>query len=193
MVVGVTGASCAGKGVAVEHLRSLGYTAIDVDGVGHAALAREAPAVAARFGSSVLAAAGGIDRRALGRIVFADDAALRDLEAIVHPWMVAEVERQAAAAPGPVTIDAAILFRMGLQRLCDLVVCVRAPLPLRLLRAMRRDRRGLAAALRRLLAQGPVCPKTPQPDVDILVVGNRWSRQAFVRRLERSLRAKGAV
>jgi dephospho-CoA kinase len=193
MVVGVTGASCAGKGVAVDHLGSLGYAVIDVDKLGHEALTREAAAVTARFGPSVLVPGGGIDRRALGRVVFADAAALSDLEAIVHPWMIAEVERRTVAAGGPVVIDAAILFRMGLHRLCDVVVCVRAPLPLRLARAMRRDRLAPTAALRRLLAQGPVCPKTPPPDVDILVVGNRWSRRAFLGRLERSLRVKGAV
>lgn len=80
-----------------------------------------------------------IDRRALGRIVFADRSELRRLEAIVHPPMRAEFERliQRAeadrSAPG-VVIDAAILFEAGWDDLCDSVVFVDSARPVRLAR-----------------------------------------------------------
>jgi len=193
MVIGVTGAFCAGKSLAVSRLRDLGFTEIDVDRLGHAALEHQKEQLVARFGPGILEADGRVNRRSIGRLVFAGPSALRDLEAIVHPVMIAEVERLVRAGPGPTVINAAILFRMRLDRLCNLVVCVRAPFPLRLLRAIRRDRLGLVAAARRLLAQGSVCPKTIPRDVDILSVSNSGSRDRLFARLEQSLRAKGAI
>jgi dephospho-CoA kinase len=193
MVIGLTGSYCAGKSLAASRLRELGFVEIDLDRLGHAALELRKALVTARFGREILGPDGLVDRRRLGAVVFADPAALRDLEAIVHPAMVAEVERLVAAAKAPTVINAAILFRMGLHRLCDLVVCVRAPLPLRLVRAMRRDGIGLAAAARRLMSQGRVCPKTVCPDVDTLTVSNSGSRQRLFARLELALRAKGAI
>lgn len=193
MVIGVTGGYCAGKSLAVSRLRDLGFADIDVDSLGHAALEQQKERVVARFGRGILAPDGRVDRRSLGRLVFSDRPALRDLEAIVHPVMVAEVERLVEAASERTVINAAILFRMRLDRLCDFVVCVRAPFPLRLLRGMRRDRLGPLAAARRILAQGPACPKTTSADVDILNVNNSGSRERLWERLEQSLRAKGAV
>ena len=193
MVIGITGSICAGKSLAVSRLRELGYADIDVDRLGHAALEREKTQVVARFGPGVLAPGGAVDRRTLGRMVFADRAALRDLEGIVHPAMISEVERLVAAGSGRTVVNAAILFRMGLERLCDLVVCIDAPFLLRLARVMRRDRLGPFAAARRLLTQGPVLPKTVSRDVDIVNVSNCGSRERLFTLLEQSLRAKGAV
>jgi dephospho-CoA kinase len=193
MVIGVTGGYCAGKSLAVCRLRDLGFVEIDVDRLGHAALEQRKTQVIARFGRAILSSDGRVDRRILARVVFADRAALRDLEAIVHPVMVAEVERLIGNGQTPTVINAAILFRMRLQRLCRLVVCVRAPFGSRMLRAMRRDRLGPIAAAKRLLAQGRVCPKTESGDVDTLTVSNSGSRARLFARLEQALRAKGAV
>ncbi len=193
MVIGVTGSICAGKSLAVSRLRELGYAEIDVDRLGHAALEREKTRVVARFGPGILGPGGAVDRRTLGEMVFADPSALRDLEAIVHPAMVSEVERLIEAGSGRTVVNAAILFRMGLERLCDLVVCIDAPFLLRLARAMRRDRLGPITAARRLLTQGPVLPKTVSRDVDIVNVSNCGSRERLFAGLEQSLRAKGAV
>lgn len=193
MVIGVTGSYCAGKNLAVSRLRELGFVEIDVDRLGHAALEQQKQRVVARFGERILAPDGRVDRRSLGRLVFGNPSALRDLEAIVHPVMVDEVERLVRRAAAPTVINAAILFRMGLERFCDLVVCVRAPFALRLLRAMRRDRLGAVAAARRLASQERPCPKTLPSNVDILTVRNSGSRQRLLARLEESLRAKGAV
>ncbi len=193
MVIGVTGGYCAGKSLAVSRLRELGFAEIDVDRLGHAALQRDKARVVGRFGPGIVGPDGSVDRRALGRLVFADRPALRALEAIVHPAMIAEVERLLGDRPGRTVINAAILFRMGLQRFCDVIVCVRAPFAMRLMRAIRRDRLGPVGAARRILAQGAVCPKRGSADVDIVYVSNSGSRERLFERLERSLRAKGAA
>jgi dephospho-CoA kinase len=185
MVLGLTGGYCAGKDAAARILAARGFSVIDVDAVGHEVLGLKAAEVAAAFGPSVRREDGTIDRRALGRIVFSDPAALRRHEAIVHPAMVEIVKARAAARQGDTLINAAILFRLGLEGLCDAVLCVTAPLPVRLLRAMRRDSASPGRALARIRSQKGLCPKSHGSAVDILIVRNSGS----LLRLERGLAA----
>lgn len=147
-VIGLVGGIGAGKSVAAAALADLGLQVLDADAVGHALLAQR-PArdlVVARFGPGVLRAdepgAEGsepeVDRKALGRIVFADPAARRDLEEILHPAMHATFRRAIdragrKGAPG-VVLDAAILYEAGWDRLCDAVLFVDAPREARLAR-----------------------------------------------------------
>ena len=154
MVVGLTGGYCAGKDVVARVLAARGYTVIDVDALGHDALRVMAAEVFKAFGASVRSPDGSVDRKALGKIVFADPVSLARLELIVHPVMVNDVRRRTAAMGGDVLINAAILHHMGLDLLCDAVVCVRAPLVARVFRAMRRDRLTFCAALSRIRASG---------------------------------------
>ena len=87
-------------------------------------------AILRRFGAAVTSADGTVDRAALGRIVFTDPAALRDLEAIVHPAvrpviLAAIADAEAVAAPA-VAVEAIKLVEGGLAGLCDevwLVAC----------------------------------------------------------------------
>ena len=83
VVVGLTGRYCAGKGTAARVFASMGFRVIDADDVSHEVLAGKASEVIARFGPGVRAEGDGVNRRALGRIVFDDPAARADLEAIL--------------------------------------------------------------------------------------------------------------
>ena len=137
-MIGLTGTVGAGKSAVAARLADRGAVVIDADAVGHETLRRPevAAQVGARFGSGVLDAEGAVDRRALGRLVFADPCARRDLEALVHPPMFEAFERAIAdAVRGEarfVVLDAAILLETGWDRACDLVVFVDAPRPMRL-------------------------------------------------------------
>jgi len=137
-VIGLTGTVGAGKSAVAAKLGARGAVVIDADAVGHETLRRPevAAQVEARFGTGVLDAEGAVDRRALGRVVFADPSARRDLETLVHPPMFEAFERAIADAErgdAPfVVLDAAILLETGWDRACDLVVFVDAPRPLRL-------------------------------------------------------------
>ena len=182
-VVGVTGRYCAGKDTLVKALTQRGYSEINVDQVGHEVLARLGDAVARRFGEGVRREDGTVDRRRLGEIVFADRDALRDLEDILHPAMVAKVHETVAASTVPVVINAAILHRMGLHRLCDLVICVTAPALQRFKRARARDGLTVPQALRRLSAQRGICPKRERDVVDTIRVGNTGSPAEMLARL----------
>lgn len=188
MVVGLTGRYCAGKDTAARVFARRGFRVVDVDALGHAALAERAAAVAAAFGPGVLGPGGSVDRKALAAAVFADPAALRRLEAIVHPPMVEKVRAAVAAGPGDVLVNAAVLQRMGLVSLCRAVVWVTAPAPVRLLRAMRRDRAGPCRALARIRAQADVRPQFNDPGVDTYTVPNWGTARSLERRVDALIR-----
>src|ERR1051325_8856156 len=86
--VALTGGIATGKSYVLERFRAHGIPCLDADALAHgvtAAGTEATAAIAARFGSDILAADGSVDRARLGPVVFADAAARRDLEAIVHP------------------------------------------------------------------------------------------------------------
>jgi dephospho-CoA kinase len=179
MTVGLTGGYCSGKDEAARIFEKHGFTVIDEDAVGHEILDRMAGEVIAAFGAEIAAGYGRIDRKALGRIVFHDPAALARLEAIVHPAMVAETAARVRAVKGDALINAAILFKMGLQSLCRAVVCIKAPAWIRVMRAMRRDGLRPAEAAARVLFQKGTGPKSYGPAVDIYYVTNRGTRDSL--------------
>jgi dephospho-CoA kinase len=189
MILGLTGRYCAGKNAVARMLERKGFRVLDVDRIGHEVLEARSDEVVAAFGPGVRRIGGSIDRRALGRLVFADPAALARLEAIVHPAMVERVRGLAAserAAGRDVAVNAAILRHMGLDRLCDAVLEVRACFPRRFIRGLRRDRLGPVQVLRRARSQrrGPSRLNRKTPGVDTYIVRND---RATTRRLELSV------
>jgi dephospho-CoA kinase len=186
MVVGIAGKYCAGKSTVSTLLAEHGYEVIDVDALGHEALERKQAEIIARFGPSILGQDGGIDRRRLGRIVFADAESKAALETIVHPEMKEMTrERLRNIEPHPAAINAAILFEMGLDELCDVVLWVTAPFLKRLLRAAKRDKLPLLQLLSRFRAQRRMGPQSSRENVDIEIVRNSSDNTA---RLTASLR-----
>jgi dephospho-CoA kinase len=95
-LIGLTGNIACGKSSVLAMLAELGARVIDADRVTHDLQQPGEPvyiAIVAEFGPDILTAPGGpIDRRALGAIVFADPAALRRLEQIVHPAVHERIE-----------------------------------------------------------------------------------------------------
>jgi dephospho-CoA kinase len=192
MVIGVTGKYCAGKNRVARLFEERGFFVIDVDAVGHEVLAANAARVLESFGPSVGAADGGVDRRKLGRLVFADPSALARLEAIVHPSMVARVKEIIAERGGDIVVNAAILHHMGLHVLCHAVVCVTAPFFIRCARAVRRDALSVRDALARVRSQRGVCPQLNDPLVDTYIVRNGGSARSLEHRVARlALRLRG--
>ncbi|MFI4891642.1 MAG: dephospho-CoA kinase [Steroidobacterales bacterium] len=101
--VGLTGGIAAGKSTVAHRFAELGVPVIDADEAARAVVVPGRPAlgeVVQRFGAGILAPNGELDRRALRRLVFADPAARRDLEAILHPAIWAEMESLASQAHG---------------------------------------------------------------------------------------------
>lgn len=148
-VVGIVGGIGAGKSQASQALESRGAFLIDADRVGHALL-EQTPCrelVLEQFGDQILSSnkaeppdtPPSIDRKALGRLVFANQDARRDLEKILHPRMRKTFERAInrtirLGRHQAVVLDAAILFEAGWDNLCDLVLYIDAPRETRLAR-----------------------------------------------------------
>lgn len=126
LVIGLTGPIGCGKSAVARMLAELGATVIDADVLARHATAPGTPAlpeIRRRFGDAVFAVDGSLDRPALGRVVFADPAALADLEQIVHPHvrrLVDDALRAAAdSADAVVAIEAIKLVEGGLAERCD--------------------------------------------------------------------------
>jgi dephospho-CoA kinase len=189
----VTGKYCSGKDAVVSCLIELGYEEIDADRVGHAVLhdIRIKTELRRRFGPEIFTPEGQIDRRLLGQRVFRHPRELRALESIVHPPMVGEVRHRIEKLSGPVVINAAVLVRMGLHRLCDVVVCVRAPLIARVKRARRRDGASLLQVIRRVRSQRGICPKLNANGVDTYYVDNDRGLDHLRTQILEILREKG--
>ena len=107
-VVGLTGGIGSGKSAAADLFAAHGVAVVDTDAIAHAlskAGGAAMPAIRAEFGAAVVAADGALDRAAMRAIVFADEStktsARKRLEAILHPLIRAESERQLAAAAAP--------------------------------------------------------------------------------------------
>lgn len=131
-VIGLTGNIACGKTAVGQILLELGAERyIDADAVVHALYERGQPIainVANTFGAEVIAPDGSVDRKALGAIVFHDTAAMRRLEAIVHPAVGAAIAGELAAVSpsGIAIIDAVKLLEGGSGAFCQskwLVIC----------------------------------------------------------------------
>ncbi|MCL2067708.1 MAG: dephospho-CoA kinase [Treponema sp.] len=154
MLIGLTGAYCAGKNHVASLLQSRGLPVLDVDKLGYTALDSEKEAVLARFGVDLLKKDGTIDRRLLGQRVFGNPVELAALEAIVHPVANRLTGEWIAAQNGKTcVINAALLHRSVVFGRLNRIILVTAPVFTRLLRARRRDRLSWAALLRRFSSQ----------------------------------------
>ena len=160
LTVGLTGGIAAGKSHVRRRMAAAGFRTLDLDAVSREVMAPGGAAhadVVAAFGPGILAPDGAIDRRALGHLVFADSAARRKLEAIVHPRIrQAEAALLADRAPGEIAVvDAALLVETGTHlRFARMIVAYCEPQE-QLCRLMARDGISEAAARARIDAQMP--------------------------------------
>jgi dephospho-CoA kinase len=144
IVLGLTGSIGMGKSTAAAMLRRLGVPVFDADVVVHRLLAPSGaavPVVSAAF-PGVATKDGGTDRALLGQRVFTDPAALKRLEAILHPMVAAEEKRFLARSRARrvplVVLDIPLLFETGAERRCDYVLVVSAAALVQRQRVMRR-------------------------------------------------------
>ena len=154
MILGITGGTGCGKTTLLELLQAQGALILDCDAIYHRLLREDASllsAIESRFPGTV--ENGQLQRKKLGALVFADKAALKDLEQITHGAVKAEVLQQLETKPALAAIDAIGLFESGLNELCKLTVAINAPLEARVQRLMARDGISEEYALARINAQ----------------------------------------
>lgn len=178
--VALTGGIACGKSVVSRILRDKGCVVFPADEAAHGLMAPGRPAwkkIAARFGDAVLRPDKTIDRARLGRIVFADAAGRRFLNALVHPLVMAEEKRTVARLErrGRVRIfvaEAALTIEAGHAAFYDKVVVVHCPEDVQVARLMARDGIGGAEARRKIGSQMPVAEKLRHADYVIDASGS---------------------
>ncbi|MDX9958742.1 MAG: dephospho-CoA kinase [Spirochaetia bacterium] len=187
-MLGLTGGYCAGKSEVAAILSSLGWTCVDVDAMGHRALEYSLPEVVKLLGPSARRPDGLPDRRAIGRLVFADKSLMGQFETLVHPVMFALTDEAIVAAGGElggkVCLDAAILYRLPQASRCQTILEVRAPLLARLRRGMARDGLGLLRILQRILSQHNLKQSRTSYESRIITVNNAGDRQKLVHTIQ---------
>ena len=183
-IVGITGRSGAGKSVLAACLAAKGAAVLDADRIYSALLRSDCAmqrAILAQF-PTVEGAEGGIDRRALGTLVFGDAEALAALSAITHPRVAAAIVTRLAGLRGGIAVlDVPVLFGSGIDRLCTVIVGLLADETGSTARIMARDGIDAHTALGRLRAQQPDDFFRRRCDV---VLENHGSRQAFLQKAD---------
>ncbi|HEY3228760.1 MAG TPA: dephospho-CoA kinase [Roseiflexaceae bacterium] len=219
-VIGLTGNIACGKSTVLDMLHERGAQVLDADRVTHELQAPGQPvyhAIVTEFGPGILSApAGPIDRRALGAIVFADPAALRRLEQIVHPavharitawlddvarrsvedrgWMIEDRDSASSSSildhPSSTVavIDAIKLLESGWKSLCDAIWVVTCVQEQQVDRLMATREMSEAEARTRVAAQPPQADKIAQADV---VIDNSGSLEETRRQVEAAWRKIG--
>jgi dephospho-CoA kinase len=123
MRIGLTGGIGSGKSTVLGMLRALGAAGIDADAISRAATAAGGaaiPLIAQQFGPGFIAADGALDRARMRERAYAQPEARRELEAIIHPLVGAEIARQVQAAQDAgarcIVLDIPLLVESGRWR-----------------------------------------------------------------------------
>ena len=169
LIIGLTGNIATGKSAVLQYLATKGAYVLDADKLAHESMQTGTHtywAIVDEFGQSILQVDGTIDRRALGKVVFADPKALARLEAIVHP-AVFDLARQEllTVEANVIVLEAIKLLEAGqLVTLCDEVWVVTATQETQLRRLRETRKMSEEEAARRMAAQSPQEEKVKQAD-----------------------------
>ena len=176
--IGLTGGIATGKSHVLDRFRQRGVPCLDADELAHgvtSAGTEATAAIAERFGAEILATDGSVDRKKLGSIVFADPAARRELEAIVHPAVHRAIAMGVRAfelmGDALAVVDIPLLFETGAEKTFDKVIVTACAPETQMARLVQR---GLTeeAARQRLAAQWPTELKTARADFVITTDGS---------------------
>jgi len=184
-VVGLTGNIATGKSTMLRYLAERGARVLDADKLAHRAMEPGGPAyqpIMDEFGAGVVQNDGTIDRKALGRIVFRDPAALKRLECISHPAVYDLAQQAISATSAPlVVLEAIKLLEGATAALCDEIWVVTSMPETQLQRLMEQRGMSRADAQRRMAAQSPQADKVRQAD---RVIDNNGTRDALYAQLD---------
>ena len=153
-VIGVTGGSGGGKTTVTKILEQNGAHVVDADVVAREVVKPGSPAFLEIASEWDVVSNGVLDRKALAKIVFSDDAELHKLNQIVHKYVIEDIKSQLEKCEKEVfVIDAIALFESGLCDICNVTIAIIAEKNLRCKRIMERDNLTYDEAMMRINAQ----------------------------------------
>ena len=177
MVLGLVGQSGSGKSTVAKMFAELGAAWLDVDQVGRDVVKPGSPClfrIAEEFGHDFLMPDGSLDRRRLGKVVFSNREKLLVLNSITHPAIAHRVGqwveglRGGPEPPEIAVLDAAVLFELGLDSLCDFIVLVKADPEAQARRIVERD--GLSSDDARARIRSQRSAEDLEADADFVIV-----------------------
>lgn len=187
LVIGISGQTGAGKSTLANLLSQRGFGEnLEVDAIGHELLADSEvkQALVRMFGPEIIGADGAVCRRSLGRKAFVSEEATAALNSIMHPAMVRMVSERIAASRASgrpsIIVNAALLFSMGLDRLCNRLVYVQADPEVRLRRLVNYRKWAEDSARERLFAQDSL-PEIP----GVMLVENNGDEAGLAKEADR--------
>jgi dephospho-CoA kinase len=195
LLVGLTGGLATGKSTVSAMFAHLGARVIDADLLAREVVMPGQPAhaeVVREFGPEVLDPDGGLDRKRLGAIVFADPERRRRLEAITHPAIRRRQQRllsvlEEEAFEGIVIWDAALLIESSGARAVDRLVVVVTDPDTEVRRLVARDGLAEPEARARIATQMPVAEKARLAHYVVDNSGSRGETERQVREVYRRL------
>ena len=173
-IIGLTGGIACGKSTISLTLRELGAAIVDGDVLSRELTAPDGialPPIRRHFGDGVFLPDGTLNRRALGSIIFANDAARAALDDIMQPLLyeliLRDVRKARSEGKDVCVLDMPLLYEKGIDTLCDTVWCASLPVETQIQRLMERDGFTRKEALQRLDSQLPTAEKAARADVVI--------------------------
>ncbi|MDD2428532.1 MAG: dephospho-CoA kinase [Eubacteriales bacterium] len=187
-IIGLTGGIACGKSNVARMLKAQGCPIIDTDKISHALTAPNGPAlpfIRAEFGDSVFADTGELNRAELASVVFSSPDKIAALNAILHPMIFAEMERQMLLfhTEPLLVLEIPLLYETGAEKYCDEVWAVYVQPEEQLRRLMRRNTLTRVQALGRITSQMPALEKARRADAAIDTSGSYAQTAAKVKAL----------
>ena len=159
MVIGITGSIGTGKSTVSNIIKSHGYIVVDADQLSHDALNKGTPTydtIVSNF--DCLDEQKEINRKKLGEIVFNDEKKRKQLESIIHPYVL-ECIKETINEHDLIFLDVPLLFESHMDQLCDKVLLVSCEKSTQINRIISRDHCTKEEALKRINVQMPLSEK----------------------------------
>lgn len=181
-VLGLTGFYCSGKSTVEKILEEqFGYIIIDADKVGHQVLSEYQDVLVDAFGTQILTD-GKIDRKILGKIVFANPEKLQQLNQITHPLIFDKIKQTVNSTNDKYVVSAALYFETGCDSLCQHTLVVKAPILTIIKRGMKRDGHSVKRILNILKSQKLISFLKQK---DVTVINNNCSKTKLAKKIQK--------
>lgn len=139
-VIGITGSIACGKSTVTDYLLKLGYQVVDSDKISREALTKDLDCIFQVEQLFDCVENGKVDRKKLGRIIFHDEKAKKQLEGIIHPYVIKKLKQAIQSCQDSVIfLDIPLLYESHLEYLCDEIMVVYLNEEKQLERLMKRD------------------------------------------------------